>query len=237
MKKILIVFALTLAVSAGKAQNAFGQQVTVAQARDGGLKQNAGSLALEAGFSPFAQDGKTIQGLNDQIRLIYAVSDRIGIRLRLGVNMTSNSNDNNQTGDEWSKSTGSDTEFSLAPGIAYYFAGTDNLSPFIGVEAILGASSNNITEEGKDYKVIIKNEGELFNTFGLGLFTGFNYYFTAKLYVGAELGLALKSRSLKNTVTETTANGRTETVEPKNEVSQTAFGTQFTPSLRLGWVF
>jgi hypothetical protein len=194
-------------------------------------------LSLEVGFSPLDVEGKNIQLQNEQLRLIYLVSDRVGIRFGIGFDTGTTSDDNGQPSDEWIKTTAKNLQIAFAPGIVYNFAGTEKLTPYFGVEAILATKSATIIAEAKDFKQEIKNEGDLFNTFGLGVFSGFNYYFTGKLYIGAEAGFALKHESLKNTIIETTTEGRTETVEPKNTVTRTTIGMAVTPSLRLGWSF
>ncbi|MDR1258940.1 MAG: porin family protein [Tannerellaceae bacterium] len=225
MKKYLIVSAL-VAVS-----------MTAGMAQESSFKPGAGSLTLEVGFSPFNVDGDNIQLSDGQIRGIYSVTDNIGFRLGLGVGMISESNDNAMTEDDWQQITSSTSRISLSPGIIYNFGGTDRLTPYIGAELNFATMSAKMTIESKNSKSIIKNGGDMFSTIGLGVFSGFNYYFARNLYIGAEAGLAFESRSLKNMVTETTANGVTTTDEPKDSNSQTVIGMIALPTLRLGWTF
>jgi hypothetical protein len=250
MKKYFIVLVMiTVSVIAGNAQENSVQESSVQQGstfRSGVLpistlksseKPEKGSLSLEVGFSPLDVEGKNIQLQNEQLRLIYLVSDRVGIRFGIGFNTNTESDDNGQPGDEWTKTTTKNSQVAFAPGIVYNFAGTERLTPYLGVEAIIATRSATIIAEAKDFKQEIRNEGDLFNTFALGVFSGFNYYFAGNLYIGAEVGLALEHQSLKNTIIETTTGGRTETVEPKNTVTRTTIGMVVTPSLRLGWAF
>ncbi|MDR1408658.1 MAG: porin family protein [Tannerella sp.] len=227
MKKIFIVLAV---VTVG---------VITSSAQDGSVKPGKGSFSLEAGFSPFSVTGENIQLHGGQIRAIYSVTDKVGIRLGLGFGVEMVSNDNGQSGDDWRKTTGNFSNISFTPGIIYNFSGTDRLTPYIGGELIFATSSANDVEESRDSKTVTRNLSEdgLFNTFGLGLFSGFNYYLARNLYAGAELGLSLKSYSLKNTVIEATNNGQTQTMEPKDKASLTSLGTVCTPAIRLGWVF
>jgi outer membrane protein W len=230
MKKYLIVLSVIAASAiAGSAQEA--------RAQVSGVKSEQGSFALEVGFSPFELEGNNIQLHNGQIRMIYSVSERIGIRLGLGFAATTESDDNGQSSDEWTRMTTKTNRVELSPGLVYNFDGTDRLTPYIGVEVNFSTLSANTTTEAKDFKQVTKNEGDLFNTVGLGVFSGFNYYFAKNLYIGAEAGLAFENRSLKNSIIETTTSGRTETVEPKNKRSMTGVGVIAMPSLRLGWAF
>jgi outer membrane protein W len=224
MKKIFIVLAVvTVGVITSNAQDS--------------VKPGKGSFSLEAGFSPFSTEGENIQLHGGQIRAIYSVTDKIGVRLGLGFNVTSESNDNGQNREYWAKETNSFSSISFTPGIIYSFSGTDKLTPYIGGEVIFATSSANKVEESDDSKTVTRNDGGLFNTLGLGLFSGFNYYFARNLYVGAEIGLSLESYSLKNTVIEATSGGQTQTMEPKDKASLTSLGTVCTPAIRLGWVF
>jgi hypothetical protein len=225
MKKYLIVLAMiTGSVIAGNAQ-------------ENSVKPEQGNLSLEVGFSPLDVEGKNVQLQNEQLRLIYLISDRVGIRLGIGFGTNTESDDNGQPNDEWTKTTTKTSQVAFSPGIVYNFAGTERLTPYLGVEAVIATSSANTIAEAKDFKQEIRNEGDLFNTFAIGVFSGFNYYFAGKLYIGAEVGFALENKSLKNTIIETTSGGRTETVEPKNTGIRTTVGMTVTPSLRLGWAF
>ncbi|MDR2120325.1 MAG: porin family protein [Tannerella sp.] len=225
MKKYLIVFVMiAFGAIAGKAQ-------------ESSVKPKKGSLALETGFSPFSVSGDNILLHSEQIRAIYSVSDKIGIRIGLGFSAASEISDNGQSSDDWEKTTGNSTGIAFTPGIVCNFKGTDKLTPYIGGEVIISVSSANSVVERKDYKQTTRNEGDRFNSFGVGAFSGFNYYFAKNLYVGAEVNIAFTSKSQKNTVIETTTSGKTETVEPKNEASKATLNTGCTPSLRLGWVF
>jgi outer membrane protein W len=237
-KKLLVLVAVTMTLTAVKGQVANSDfKPGVSRSSDSNFKPEKGQFILEAGFSPLDVEGNNINLQNGEFRVTYMTSDKLGIRLGLGLNSTSEIDDNGQTGDEWESSTNKATVISFSPGIAYYFEGTERLAPYVGVELNISSLSNNSTVEARDFKQITYNEGDLFNQFGGFVFGGFDYYFAKRLYIGAEIGFGFESRSLKNMIIETTANGKTETMEPKNKVESTSFGTRFNPSLRLGWVF
>jgi outer membrane protein W len=226
MKKCLIVLvAVAMMPTAVKGQTG------------NGFKAEKGGFSLEVGLSSLDTDSASISIPKGQIRAVYMVSDKLAFRLGIGVEAKSDNDDNGMTGDEWVQSTKRSTKISFTPGIAYYLSGTERLAPYLGAELLIASESKNSTTEGSNFKQIIRNEGELFNTYGIGVFSGFNYYFAKRLYAGVEVKFGVKLESLKNTVTETTTGGTTSTAEPKNKVSKTAFGTDFNPAIRLGWVF
>ncbi|MDR1259041.1 MAG: porin family protein [Tannerellaceae bacterium] len=229
MKSYLIVFAAVMVC------------VTAVNAQGNSVKPEAGSFALEAGFSPFAIDGNNINLQEGQIKAIYTVTDQISVRLGLGINANSDISDNGQTGDGWEELSMKSSQISISPGIIVNMEGTSKMTPYLGAEVIFATTSTTLTEEGNNYKVVMKNvteDGDLsFNTIGLGVFGGFNYYFAQKLYAGAEIGLSFRSNTWKNAMMETTNSGVTETVELKDSQSRTSFGTAFKPAIRLGWVF
>lgn len=234
MKKYLIVFGM-IAVSAiaGSAQDS---------ANKSSVKPEKGSIALETGFSPFSVSGDNIRLNDGQIRAVYTVSDKIGIRLGLGFSANSEYYDNGQSKDEWAKTTESASRISITPGIIFNFAGTDKLTPYIGGEIIFATPSTTLVLEQDNSKMSATNASDddgvgVFNTFGVGAFSGFNYYFAKNLYVGAEVGISFTSESLKNTVIKETTNGMTETIELDDAGGSTSFRTGCVPFIRLGWVF
>jgi outer membrane protein W len=201
------------------------------------IKPEKGAFLLEAGIAPFAEKG-SIQLQEGQFKVVYMASDKIGIRIGLGFNTTSASEDNGLKDEEKVKAKMSATEISFTPGLICYFSGTEKLSPYIGAELILATESNRVTVEAENYKQVIKNEGGLMSTVGLGLFSGFNYYVAKNLYVGAEINIALRSKSLRQSSTETIIDGDRENSDPpKDKVKHSEFKTSCSPLIRLGWSF
>ncbi|MDR1938950.1 MAG: hypothetical protein LBQ73_10715, partial [Tannerellaceae bacterium] len=179
-------------------------------------KAEQGAWILEAGFTPFAAQSIRLQ--EGQVKAVYMYSDEIGFRLGLGFQTNSKSNDNGLTGDRWAKKSEMDTELTFTPGVVRFLPGTETISTYVGAELIFATNSNKETSEEENYKKEVKNSGDLMNTYGLGVFSGFNYYFSTNLYIGAEINLAFKSQSFKNTITTVIAHGSTETSEPENKV-------------------
>ncbi|MDR2764025.1 MAG: hypothetical protein LBB90_03235 [Tannerella sp.] len=208
-----------------------------ATAQEGSIKPAKGALLLETGLAPFSEEG-SVQLQEGQIRGVYMMSDKVGLRVGLGFQSTSLSEDNGLDDEEWMKGKASATQISFTPGLVRFFPGTEKLSPYIGAELILATESSRTTIEAEDYKQVVKNEGGLTGTFGLGVFSGFNYYLAKTLYVGVEINVALHSKSPKHAITETTVDGDTETTEPpKGKVRNTEFKTACNPFIRIGWSF
>ena len=225
MKKILV----TLLVCAGMA----GMTVSAQE-----FKPQAGSFMLETGFSPFSTSGENIHLQGGEIRAIYLPSDNLGIRLGVGFGSYTDKNDNGETGNSWEETIAKENMFSVSPGVFYMFEGTDRLAPYVGAEFIFASVSNNTTVERENYKLETENTGsDVFNTLGFGIFTGFNYYFSKNIYVGAEIGIDIANTSYKNAVVTTNQNGTISTTESKSDLSSLGLATTFNPSIRLGWAF
>jgi hypothetical protein len=200
-------------------------------------KPGIGSFLLETGFSPFSSDG-SIQLQEGQVRGVYMTSDNVGLRFGIGFMSESASSDNGLSGDDWAKSSESASELTFSGGLMRFLPGSEKLSPYIGFEAFIATASNRVTQEAKDYKMVMRNADSPLNCYGANLFSGFNYYFAKTIYFGAEINLSLKSYSVKQSKTETTIDGSKETLEPVKDKFRTgSFGLSCNPYIRLGWAF
>ena len=234
MKKVLVAVMLIAAVAVS--------------AQD--FKPGAGKFGLEVQFNGLTNFGvinnvvEDITGFDlgvDGIislqggRLVgtYSITDAIGVRLGFGFNSGKVTNDNGDTGDDLFKTEQSSSEFSIAPGFVYSFAGTERLTPYVGAEIAFAMASDKFVRTVGTNVTTTENGGVAFNKFGFNVFSGFNYYVAKNLYVGAECGLGLASTSHKNT--KVTAGGSATELKDKN--SDFNFGVNVVPALRLGWAF
>ncbi len=242
MKKILFAFATfaaSMAVSAQEtvvsAQEAVvNVEETVMVAPDQNFKPDEGAFQLEVGIAPLEINAVSLQG--GQLKGSYSLNENFGVRLGLGFGMNKHTTDSKE--EEWIKTTESTSRFTIAPGVTYSFDGTNKLTPYVGAEILIATTSNKSTYETKSgYKSVTKNAGSPFNTFGFGLFTGFNYYFAKNLFVGVEIGIGVDFENVKNESVEITENGTTTTEESKAERDSFHFSAYANPSLRLGWAF
>ena len=222
----------------------FAASVVAVHAQES-YKPEIGSFGVELEVSPFLGVVGFQQGLQfdeniaGQIKGFYVLDQKIGVRLGLGFGRGSGKEDNGESGDDHSKQKISVTSFSILPGITYSFEGTERLAPYVGAEFAIGScSTKEINTEGK-IKETIKNEGdELFNTFGLNVFTGFNYYFAKNLYVGVEAGIGYDFVKLKHEKEKVKGmDGWKAPEKPKDSVTGSFFGFKVNPILRLGWTF
>ena len=204
MKKQLFVFAAALGLS------------TVAMAQETETyKPVQGSQSLEVTFDPgaiFGSNGGNIfalPGLGDANALNQGVkyrtfkkSELLAYRVTalVGFNNFSQSFDAvNASGDDVElKDKFNEWAIQLRPGFEKHFTGTKRLSPYVGLEAILGFGANSYSSEylnGDDIETITEknmNNNDFLAgfTFGAGALAGFDYYVAKDLYLGLEVNYA-----------------------------------------------
>lgn len=198
-------------------------------------KPAPGSISVEVGFAPFGSSPIVSDG---SLLGIYTLSEQLSVRLNLGFGIASTSWNNGEDGNNKMANSSSASEFSILPGIIYSFAGTNRLTPYVGAELGLASSfSKNVEELGTITATQTNVNGDI-TAFGLGAFTGFNYYFAKNLYVGAEVKLSLARYSLKNTEIEYSGSGAPYN-PPSSKEKSNGFGLAIgaVPVIRLGWTF
>ncbi len=189
-------------------------------------------FGMEVGFSPLGTTN--VSSFGGQLRGNYWLSESMVVRLGLGINTSSDKDDNGLTDDEFIKKVSNTTSFQITPGFLYMFSGTERLSPYVGAEIGIGMINDKEEDYTGNNSVVKKASGI---DFGINLLTGFNYYFARNLYVGVEMGLGFYTSTYGNPTIETNTNGQTVTVESKATVGNTTFAPAFTSVLRLGWIF
>jgi len=222
----------------------------------------AGALAI-AGLYAQKPTGGTVTGevaLNGAInniniglvqgaRVRYFLGDNLAIRVGLGFSSRSQTNKDYENPDG-TGGVGEEKEtyttFQLLPGAEYHFTGGEKLSTFAGAYLLFGFSSAKTTRtnyNGGAYQANFSQTVDGQSTFGrkgtsigLGLYSGFDWYFVEKLYLGVEWGLLLSSTSQSDVVTTTSAGGIT-TVTKTAGGKGFQFGVQALGALRLGYQF
>jgi len=136
--------------------------------------------------------------------------------------------------------------FGFRPGVEYHFAGGEKLSTFAGAQLILDITSAKTTRNnyvGGGYSPNFtqtvdgqSNLGAKGTTFGLGLYSGFDWYFTEKVYLGIEWGLNFASTSYSD-VTITTSAGGTTTIQKTAGSKAGGLAVFSVGILRLGYQF
>lgn len=138
------------------------------------------------------------------------------------------------------------TRFGILPGVEYHFEGSEKLSTFIGTYLLFNASGARTERKNYIGGVYAANFTQIVNgssafgrketTFGVGLYSGFDWYFVEKLYLGIEWGIVFQSVSVSDVVTETSVGGiTTKTVQPGGAGG--GFSTAAVGALRLGYQF
>lgn len=200
--------------------------------------------------SPFSLEGQlgfnasTLSFNAPAIRFRYFVADNIAARLTLGINNYSEtfnyyateSDNSGASGTEVNKTGG----WNVALGAEYHFAGTDRLSPYAGLDILVGGGSqtNEWTNyDGFGYTADYTRSIEAkTSNFGVNLVAGADYYFAENFYLGMELGLGFGTETVKAGTDVTTIAG-TPTTVTSNEEKYSAFGNNFIGNFRLGWRF
>jgi hypothetical protein len=158
--------------------------------------------------------------------------------------------------------------FNIRPGIEKHFTGTDRLSPYMGAELDFGMGFSTEKSETEAYYSVASAAGQTpevytkttkgkdgYMTFGANLVTGFDWYFTKKLYMGAELGFGFSfKKDAKTKVTDEDAKAARDfaiaqtpagavappAYEDPNDLvggSSMSFGPTVNGQIRLGFLF
>ncbi|MGY8917955.1 MAG: hypothetical protein ACKVJ6_06745 [Flavobacteriales bacterium] len=197
MKKLMFTLAICSLV------------ITSAQAQ----KQLGGEHNVEVNLTPFGNspiNGTTIKYRN-------FMDDDAAFRLSLTVGSSNDSyayyQEGEMLGDPVSPQlnlTSGTTVFGIAPGYEIHFDGTDNLSPYFGIEAyyMMGNRSdkmefwgpNDLDNVGQPdvYITWDLTNKQSYNSMGLNLLFGADYYFSDAIYVGFEAGLGFGTTSFGN---------------------------------------
>ena len=201
-------------------------------------ESKAGDIALEVGFNPFSTSFNTTRLNGGSINARYFISDKNAVRLNLGFAYDGTSD--KQGDNDVSKHSGS---FSLDLGIENHFASFGRLDLYaggqLGFSSSFGGakvgnkelSSGTIADDG--WYIAENNVNPCSTTFSLNGFTGINFFVYKNLYVGAEFGVSLSTRSYKDFEIK---EGDT-TIKRESNRSKTSFGLYAEPALHLGWVF
>ena len=176
-------------------------------------KQLGGEHNVEVNLTPFGNspiDGTTIKYRN-------FLNDNSAFRVALTVGSSSSSyayyQEGEMLGDPVSPQLNletANTVLGIAPGYEIHFSGTDNLSPYFGIEAyyMMGSRSdkmefwgpNDLDNVGQPdvYITWDLTNKQAYSSMGLNLLFGADYYFSDAIYVGFEAGLGFGTTSFGN---------------------------------------
>lgn len=239
MKKLFLGVAALLSALSMSAQ---AEENTAAESKEtkevNQYKVDEGKFMMEIGYVPFSvatatnTTAGTVNLPGGLLRGVYVVSEKIEVKLGLGLSIYKDVLDNDLEGANWVKSSERTAIFNIEPGFNYCFKGTNRLEPYIGGELQFGIYSTKEVNETQNNKTVVKNETG-FNTFGVAANAGFNFFVAKNLFVGAEVKLGVEVAADKKVTTE--ENGTTTKTDNKNH--DVEFFPQAVPAIRVGWAF
>ncbi|MCX8111925.1 MAG: outer membrane beta-barrel protein [Bacteroidia bacterium] len=188
-------------------------------------------------------------GLVQGARVRYFLGDNLAVRLGLSLDTRSkvekdyeNPDGTGAVGEEKHRYS----EFGILPGVEYHFAGGEKLSTFAGAYLLFALSGarterTNYSAGGytPNFSQTVDGSSDFGNkgtSIGLGLYSGFDWYFTEKIYLGVEWGLLFQRVSTSDVVIETSSGGITTKVTQAGG-SQGGILTSAISALRLGYQF
>lgn len=216
----------------------------------GAIALTGSTFAQKPTDAPFSLEGQlgfnasTLSFDAPAIRLRYFATENIAVRLTLGIDNSSETFNYYETEDVNGGGSGTEVNkiggWNVGIGGEYHMAGTDRLSPYVGLDILIGGGS--MTSEwsnydGGGYNVDYKRSTEYkMSSFGVNLVAGADYYFAENFYIGMELGLGFGSTTYKEGTDVSTTGGVTFT-NTSNEEKYSTFGNNVVGQFRLGWRF
>lgn len=200
---------------------AFGQE-------DDRKKPIAGNFSAEVNFNPFSSSPVNINYLRGR----YFTSDLSAVRIGFSLGFQNDTPDKDLTLNT--------VEFNIRPGYEWHFAGTDRLSPYVGVELDYALKTSKLTNDDEDDTIKeIKGAWSTggseqgYSRLGANFIIGADFYVAKRLYIGTEFGYGFQKINDAD-IKVTDNSNETDTLKGG---SAAQFGTNFNSSLRLGFIF
>lgn len=238
MKKVFVLFA-SICLSIGS----FAQTpVATVEASDLMPSDGNNAFSLEVLLGQSFGGGSSLV-TSPGVKLRYFVQDNMAIRFGLSYFSylsqdvaTENADGSGEQGtyNSWN------SNFRTKVGFEYHFGETNRLSPYVGIDGIIGFG--NMRMEGTNYNsgsyalgYNTNSENKTF-TYGTNILAGIDFYIAKNLYLGAEFGYGLEWMIDKEGTNSINDNGTETTWTTPKEVSR-QFGFGALGGLRLGWRF
>ncbi len=215
-------------------------------------KQADGNKSFEVNFDPGnifgSNSGDQFNLFDGGIKFRAFTSEKSAFRAGLDISFLNATDILQQeditNGDEELKGTLSSLSIMLKPGYEKHFGDLARLSPYIGIQGLIGYSSSAATEERQNattvYLVTWRNDPVISGygsiDVGVGVFAGVDYYFVKKLYLGIEIGYGVQYSNLLKTKYTNQNNSQSDYEEKNGSVIGIA-PSLATGNLRLGWTF
>ncbi len=255
---LFLLFILTIMNVNAQNDEIFGNNPAEPDAQSSNYLQTAGSKSFEVSFNPgnvFATGGDAFSLINGAVKYRSFSTAQKAFRIGFNVNFLSDTeiykHENTDLDQKELKKYKSIYGLTLMPGTEKHFAVSDRISPYIGIQGLIGYKHTSYIKEYQDGDNIETQEyinvnpdtqsdgtgaGAGYFSIGAGIFTGVDYYFVKRFYVGIELGIGLQYYSLLNSTFTDSGNGDFDYDHNNGHRIQLAPGLT-TGNIRLGWTF
>ena len=237
MKKVLLTVAAVMTFGLMSAQ----------EENTSAYKPVKGTIATEVSLTGGLNNADF--NLNEgAVKFRYFFKDDMALRLGLGLNSTKFEDIDDSDPTNVVTETYKASNTTLKVGVEKHFAGAERLSTYAGADLLIGFRGANY--EGSDNTTTIEIDGtttfpvnapgsvagNTYNagtSFGVGLFTGADYYITKKVFLGVEAGLNFMSGKDKDITISSTGNPNVTAQGNKSG----GFTTDVVGGVRIGFQF
>jgi hypothetical protein len=224
MKKVLLTAAAVMT---------FGLMNAQEETSTSAYKPTEGTIATEVSLNG-GLNNANFNLNNSAVKFRYFFKEDMALRVGLGINSnkTTDVNNSNPANVRTEIITSSNNLVKL--GVEKHFAGSERLSTYAGADLLVGFSSSKYDYTENNYSYTESNyTGNGGSAFGLGLFTGADYYIAKKVFLGVEAGLNfLSGKGKDNKITETGSADVTVSGGKNSGLSTTVVG-----GVRIGFQF
>jgi len=164
---------------------------------------SAAFLFTLGGFGTFNLAGPVVATVSNTpiagAGMKYFISDDLGLRILLALGTSTKGADSILPAGKTAS-----MNFGLGAALEYHFRPLYSTSPYIGGGVNFGSGTLTTTTKSGGTSTEVKSSG---TSIGLGVFAGFDWFFTRGIAIGAEYGLGFTTNSGSTTTTVTPASG------------------------------
>ncbi|MEM7549849.1 MAG: hypothetical protein AAF363_09245 [Bacteroidota bacterium] len=246
MKKIILLIFSTFSLSAfaqeqdATISSSSETEESNSQETTSDFRPSAGDISLELQFEPFGDNPIDING----IRARFFSSQRKAFRLNVFLGVDVDTDITQQANPDVDllelKDRTSVVTVNIRPGYEWHTKGTERLSPYFGFEVDFAIQTSRFRTEDQtgnneiNYTKFINDNG--FYRLGLNAVAGLDYYFSKKIYLGAEFGFGASVTRLLDQRVDSDFPGFEEP-DPINRGGSFDLGPNVNVDIRLGYVF
>lgn len=224
MKKVLLTAAAVMT---------FGLMNAQEETTTSAYKPTEGTIATEVSLNG-GLNNANFNLNNSAVKFRYFFKEDLALRAGLGINSNKETTIDNSVPTNVVTDVTTNSNNLVKLGLEKHFAGTERLSTYAGADLLIGFSNSKFERTANNYSYTESNfNGNGGTAFGLGLFTGADYYIAKKVFLGVEAGLNfLSGKGKDNTISET-GNPDINVAGGKNS----GFSTSVVGGVRIGFQF